>query len=224
VAIQERAVYLYEYVGGDEGARAWADVGGQVALLRGDPVAKGPYEIDCRRYVPMAQRIVRDFHSHHDADLVPAVRLVGAYKVGSEVAFLHRMAHDRSMDLRREVAWALGRIHDPASLPVLAGMMQAQGTRSEVGCELIRWGDAAVPHIVALIALSTDSKLEHRENTIGEDMVRAYLDHWDMLGPRNDARVVAAVRAALAAKDPSNGLISTEYLTEYLARVAGRRP
>ena len=56
---------------------------------------------------------------------------------------------------------------------MLVDMMGAQGTRWDVGFELIRWGNDAVPHIVDLIGLSTKDTSDHEMNTIGEDMIRA---------------------------------------------------
>ena len=109
------------------------------------------------------------------------------------------------------------------SLPVLVSMMAAQGTRGDVGFELIRWGDAAVPNIVDLIGLSTDERLEPRENTQGEDMIRAYLDHWKDLDRPVDPRVIAAVRKALASKNPQNGMIRTTYHAEFLEKAAGEQ-
>jgi hypothetical protein len=110
-------------------------------------------------------------------------------------------------------------MHAPESLPVLASMMAASGTRWQVGYELIRWGDDAVPHIVALVSLSTDDRLEPRENTVGEDMIRAYLENWKQIPQPIDPRVVAAVRKSLEGAD-SRKSIRIEYHKEFLEKAA----
>ena len=176
LAVQERRVYLHDYVFGADGAAAWREIGDELKALRSDPQAVSLLPIDYNRYLPIAQRILHDFYNNNDAELIPAVRLIDQLKAKSELPFLHRMAQDRSANLRLEVARALGRIHDRESLPVLADMMWAPGTRWEVGYELIRWGDDAVPRIVDFIGLSTKDSANHEEHTLGEDMIRAYLE------------------------------------------------
>jgi hypothetical protein len=220
LAIQERRVYLHGWVSGRAGAEAWQEIGHELDALRGGPYSKSPFPIDYERYLPIAKRIVRSFYDKNDDELIPAVRLIGHFKAGSELAFLHRMAHDRSSGLRREVAWALGRIHDRKSLPVLVSMMSAQGTRWDVGFELIKWGDEAVPHIVKLISLSTDERLEESERLMGEDMIRAYLDNWGKLVRPIDPRVMAEVRKSLESKPLQNSMISTTYHREFLKKIA----
>ena len=86
--------------------------------------------------------------------------------------------------------------------------------------ELITWGNEAVPHIVSLISLSANDKLEQEENTIGENMIRAYLDHWDKVAQPIDPRVVAEVRRSLESKNPQNGTIRTTYHREFLKKIA----
>lgn len=218
LAVQERRVYLHDYVSGAEGTQAWREVGDELEALRGGPRAISLLPIDYERYLPIAKRIIHGFYNNHDAELIPAVRLVGQLMAKSELPFLHRMAHDRSADLRREVAWALGRIHDRESLPVLVDMMQASGTRWDVGFELIQWGDDAVPHIVDLIGLSTKDTRDQDENTIGEDMIRAYLEHWSKLAQPIDPRVVAAVKKSLENANPQKS-IRTTYHREFLKAV-----
>jgi hypothetical protein len=218
LVVQERRVYLHDYVSGAEGTAAWREIGDELIALRGDRQAAPLLPIDYDRYLPIARRIVHAFYNNHDAELIPAVRLVGQMKAKSELPFLHRMAHDRSADLRREVAWALGLIHDRESLPVLVDMMAAQGTRWDVGFELIRWGDDAVPQIVELIGLSTKDTPDHEENTIGEDMIRAYLEHWRKLAQPVEPRVVAAVRKSLQTANPQKS-IRTTYHREFLKAV-----
>src|SRR5208282_1081730 len=220
LAIQERRIYLHDYVLGQAGSDAWQEIGRELDALRGGPYAKSPFPIDYERYLPIAKRIIRNFYSNHDDELIPAVRLIGQLQVKSDLTFLHRMAHDRSSQLRREVAWALGRIHDRQSLPVLQAMMWAQGTRWDVGFELIQWGDEAVPCIVDLISLSTKDTREHEENSIGEDMIRAYLEHWNKLARPVDPRVVAEVRESLQSKNTENGMMRTTYHREFLEKTS----
>jgi hypothetical protein len=220
LAMQERRVYLHDYVSGTTGTQAWQEIGDELDALRGGPHAKSPWRIDYERYLPIATRIVHNFYNNNDDELIPAVRLIGQLQVKSELRFLHRMAHDRSPNLRREVAWTLGRIHDRESLPVLTDMMWAQGTRWDVGFELIQWGDQAVPHIVDLISLSTKNTSDHEENTIGEDMIRAYLEHWNKLSQPVDPRVVAEVRKSLESANPQNVVIRLTYHREFLKDVA----
>jgi hypothetical protein len=161
------------------------------------------------------------FHSGTDEDLIPAVRLIGHFKAADELKFLHRLAYDRSSNVRREVAWALSRIHDRESLPVLASMMAAPANLEAAGAQLVRWGDEATPFIVELIAKSTDPKLEHWEHTVGEDMIRAYLGHWEKI-ERIDPSVEAAVRTALEKADPQNAVIRTTYHKEFLGLMKKR--
>lgn len=220
IAAQERRIYLHDYVGGEDGVSAWQEIGHELAALRGESYSKSPFNIDYERYWPIARRTIRDFHGKPDDELLPAVRLAGHLRRRSELTFLHRMAHDRSSNLRTEVAWALGKLHDQTSLPVLVSMMSAAGTRREIGLELIQWGDAAVPDIVKLIELSTREKLEEREHVTGEDMIRAYLEYWDKLHKPINPEVVTAVRKAIEAKNPGNGSIRTTYHTEFLKQVS----
>lgn len=218
LAVQERRIYLRNYVSGEIGAAAWAEVGREIAALRGDPAGKPVYDVDHGRYLPLARDVLHPFHTRTDEELIPAVRLIGHFQAKEELRFLHRLAHDRSSNVRSEVAWALARIHDTQSLPVLASMMTAPSNVEAAGKQLVRWGDDAVPHIVELIAQSTDPGLEHWQHTVGEDMMRAYLEHWEKLD-RIDARVEAAVRQALEKADPQNGLLRTTYHKEFLERI-----
>lgn len=221
LATQERRIYLHDYIPRSlesAGIDAWQAIGREIAALeRGDSAGKSPYFIEYDRYLPIARRIVSAFYGEDDQELLPAVRLIGYFKLKSELEFLHRMAHDRSRNLRSEVASALGRIHDERSLPVLTSMMSQAGERT-VGFELIKWGDKAVPEIVRLIKHSTDHSLESREITIGENMIRAYLDHWNELERPIDPRVIAAVRTALESNDPAKS-IRTEYHRQFLNNV-----
>jgi hypothetical protein len=219
LALQERRVYLHDYVGGEDGALAWDEIGRELAAARGEPYQASPFSIEYSRYLSIAQRIERQFYGRSDEELIPALRLIGHLRAEPELKYLHRLAHDRDLHVRREVAWALSRIHNDDSLPVLAGMM-AQGGDTDVGFELVQWGDAAVPHIITLIAQSTDDRLETWERTSGEWMIRTYLDRGSELDKPVDARVVSAVREALAKKDPANGLIRTQYHEAFLEQVA----
>jgi hypothetical protein len=222
LAVQERRIYLRSYVSGDAGVAAWAETGREIAALRGDPAGEPVYAVDYARYLPMARDVLRPFHSGTDEELIPAVRLIGHFKAADELRFLHRLAHDRSSNVRHEVAWALGRIHDRQSLPILASMMAAPANLEAAGAQLVRWGDEAVPFIVELIAKSTDPQLEHWEHTVGEDMIRAYLGHWEKVD-RIDPRVEAAVRSALEKADPQNAVIRTTYHKEFFERMKNRR-
>ncbi len=220
IAVQERLVYRHDYLSGQEGTEAWQEVGRELAALRGEPYGKSPFDIDYARYLPIAIRNVRDHHGEPDEELVTAIRLIGHLKVKSELEFIHRMAQDRSSHVRQEVAWTLGRLHDPKSLPVLLEMMSAAGTRWEVGFELIQWGDDAVPGIVKLVELSTKEGVAEQERVTGEDMIRSYLQHWEKVPQPIPADVVAAVKQALADKNPQNGGIRTTYHQEFLKKVA----
>jgi hypothetical protein len=223
LAIQERRIYLRNHVTGEAGDAAWAEIGREIAALRGDPAGKPVFAVDYGRYLPMARDVLHPFHTRTEEELIPAVRLIGHFKAADELTFLHQLAHDRSSNVRHEVAWALARIHDPRSLGVLASMMSAPSNLEHAGAQLIRWGDDATPFIVELIAKSTDPNLEHWEHTVGEDMIRAYLGHWEKID-RIDPRVEAAVRAALAKADPQNAIIRTTYHKEFLERMKKSPP
>jgi hypothetical protein len=222
LAIQERRIYLRNYVGGEAGDEAWAEIGREIAALRGDPAGDPLFTVDYGRYLPMAREVLHPFHTRSEDELAVAVRLIGHFKVADELRFLHQLAHDRSSNVRREVAWALARIHDRESLGTLASMMAAPSNLEAAGAQLVRWGEEATPFIVELIAKSTDSKLEHWEHTVGEDMIRAYLGHWDTI-ERIDPRVEAAVRSALEKADPQNAVIRTTYHKEFLDRMKRRQ-
>lgn len=222
LAIQERRIYLRNYVSGDAGEAAWAEIGREIAALRGDPAGEPVFAVDYGRYLPMAREVLHPFHTRNEDELAVAVRLIGHFKAADELRFLHQLAHDRSSTVRHEVAWAIARIHDRQSLGVLASMMAASSNLEAAGEKLVRWGDEAVPFIVELIAKSTDPKLEHWEHTVGEDMIRAYLGHWEKI-ERIDPRVETAVRTALEKADPQNAVIRTTYHKEFLERMKGRR-
>jgi hypothetical protein len=221
LAIQERRIYLRNHVGGEAGEVAWAEIGREIASLRGDPAGEPVFAVDYGRYLPMARDVLHAFYTRSDDELAVAVRLIGHFKAADELRFLHRLAHDRSSNVRHEVAWALARIHDRESLATLASMMAAPSNVEAAGAQLVRWGDEATPFIVELIAKSTDPKLEHWEHTVGEDMIRAYLGHWEKI-ERIDPRVEAAVRAALEKADPMNAVIRTTYHKEFLERMKKR--
>jgi hypothetical protein len=223
LAVQERRIYLRNHVTGEAGDAAWAEIGREIAALRGDPSGEPVFAVDYGRYLPMARDVLHPFHTRSDDELVVAVRLIGHFKAADELKFLHQLAHDRSTGVRHEVAWALARIHDPQSLPILASMMSAPSNLEHAGAQLVRWGDEAAPFIVELIAKSTDPKLEHWEHTVGEDMIRAYLGHWEKLD-RIDPQVEAAVRAALEKADPQNAVVRTTYHKEFLERIKKSPP
>jgi hypothetical protein len=223
LAVQEQRIYLRNYVSGEAGAAAWEEIGREIAGLRGDPYGEPAYAIDYGRYLPMARDVLHPFYTRDEGELITAVRLIGHFKTRDELKYLHQLAHDRSSNLRREVAWALAQIHDRESLGVLASMMAAPANLEAAGTQLVRWGDEAAPHIVELIAKSTDPSLEHWEHTVGEDMIRAYLGHWEKL-ERIDPRVVAAVRRALEKADPQNAVIRTEYHKEFMQQFEKNPP
>lgn len=218
IAVQERRIYQHDYLPSRAEPDAWQEIGREMAALRGESYAKSLFDFEYERYLPIARRIIRDFHNKQEDELIPAIRLAGYLKSKPELSFLHRMADDRSMRVRKEIAQALGMIHDKESLPVLVSMMPAAGTGREVGFELIKWGNDAVPDIVKLIEQSTNEReiFESRERTTGENMIRAYLDNWAKVEKPIEPDVVAAVRKALDAKDPKNGLIRTTYHVEFL--------
>jgi len=219
IAAQERRIYLHDYVSGRVGTDAWQEIGLELAALRGEPYSKSTFEIDYTRYLPIARRILRDFHGQQEEELVPAIRLIAHLKSRSELPILHRLADDRSHKIRQEVARALGMLHDKDSLPILVAMLPASGTGKEVAWELIQWGNDAIVDIVKLIGQSTDASLEVRDRIAGEDLIRAYIEHPAQVKPVDPA-VIAAVRQALAAKDPRNGLIRTSYHNEFLKNFA----
>lgn len=225
IAYQERRIYLHDYLDRSTdtaGIAAWQEIGREVAaLLRGEAEGRSPYTIEYDRYVPIARRILGDFQRYDDDELIPAVRIVSYFKVETELESLHRLAHDRSTNLTRDVAAALGRIHDSRSLPVLVSMMEQRHSR-DTGYELIKWGEDAIGEIVKLIERSTSDKVDSKQRTVGEDMVRSYLEHWDDLQHPIDARVVTAVEVALRNADPRNSIIRTKYHEEFLMGVADR--
>ena len=109
--LQERRIYLHDYVSGQAGTEAWQDIGREMQALRGGPYSKPAYNFDYQRYLPIAQRIIRDFYSVQDDELIPAVRLVAQLKADSELPFLHRLAHDRTLNPAKK-SRALRHIHD----------------------------------------------------------------------------------------------------------------
>ena len=222
IAAQERRIYLHDHLSGPEGIEAWQEIGRELAALRGEPYSKSPYEIDYTRYLPIAVRIVRDFAGKPDEELLTPIRLIGHLKVQTELEFIQRLAHDRSSAVRQEVAWTLGQMHDPTSLPVLQAMMSDSGTRWEVGFELIQWGDDAVPGIVKLIELSTKDGLGESDRVRGEDMIRAYLEYWDKVPQPIHPDVITAVKNALEAADPLKS-VRTTYHKEFLKKIAARQ-
>lgn len=223
VAAQERRIYLHDYVAGRAGDEAWSEVGREIAALRGEPYAPNPLPIEYERYAPIAVRIVRDFYGQTDEELCTAIRLVGHLKLAAELPTLHKLAHDRSAKVRYEVAWAIERIHSPTSLDVLASMMEAPQGR-DTGLFLIQWGAEARSSIVRLISRATDPNLSPRENTQGEEMARAYLEHWERIPRPLDPQIVEALRKAIAAKPRENGRIRTTYLVELLEKAEASAP
>ena len=119
--------------------------------------------------------------------------------------------------LQTREALALAQIHHRDSLPVLLSVMTASGKGPEL--QIIQWGNEATPEIVKLIAWSTDDALSERERVAGENMIRAYLDHWEKLKHPLDPTVIAAVRNALEKADPMKS-IRTTYHQEFLKKVA----
>ena len=218
IAAQERRIYLHDYVGGRDATETWSELGRELASLRGEPYAKSQFDIEYTRYLPIARRIVRSFHDQSEEELIPAIRLIAFLRAQSEIPFLHRMSDDRSARIRQEVARALSQIHDKESLPVLVRMMLAGSTRRDVGFELIRWGDDAVPEIVKLIEQVSSGPARGNEFTIGEDMVRAYLDHWDQIKKPMPMPVIAAIQKVLSSRDPADGTFRTTYFADLLNR------
>src|SRR5208283_2031535 len=85
LAIQERRIYLHDYLPGKAGVEAWREIGHELDALRGGPYAKSQFPIDYERYLPIAKRIIRSFYSNNDDELIPAVRLIGQLQVKSEL-------------------------------------------------------------------------------------------------------------------------------------------
>ena len=68
-------------------------------------------------------------------------------------------------------------------------------SNSDIDFELIQWGDDAVPEIEADRHVNRPT-FDNREHVLGENMIRAFLDHLVQIKQPIDPRVVAAVRTA----------------------------
>ncbi|MEM7231913.1 MAG: HEAT repeat domain-containing protein [Planctomycetota bacterium] len=204
VKYQERRIYLHDYVSGKAGLDAWAEISREMQAHRGAAYAKSPYTIEYERYLPLARRYVSNFYSRSDKELIPALQIVAHLNDTRHLQNIHRMAHDRSSKLRREVATTLGRLGQKESLPVLQCMMDAPDNRATART-LIAWGAEAVPTIVEVIERAAKAEPSRLDQSSSEDMVRAYISVWDDLKASPDSRVLAAVEKARAALAAASG-------------------
>jgi hypothetical protein len=211
LAEQEQRVYLHDWISGEDGAAVWRTIGSDLANLRRDLDTPTARRIEYARFKFIAERILDDYTGKTDEELIPAILIAGQYKMSGLLDDLHKLAFDRQLRIRGEIAWALGQIHDERSLAVLAEMMYA--THQDAGPVLLQWGESSLPFIEALIAQSTDTSLKRTEQSAGISMIRAYLETPGADQLVND-RILQAVKVAKAQRD--EGDMRTQYHRDFL--------
>jgi RNA polymerase sigma factor (sigma-70 family) len=211
VAAQEYLVYRLEWVPAAM-TEARFELDALVAAELGEPFALSPLAIDLSRYVPWATRLVREPFDKPADDVRTAVRLVGLLKLESEREYLADLANDRNGNVRIAVAQAVGRLGGEKAVPVLRKMVR--GTGLEAAWELIKLGEVAVPTIAEVIREGAGEP-----DMSYEQLIRAYIGHWDEVPKPLDAKILDAVRANMGA--PKVKAHRTTYHAELLKLAAG---
>jgi hypothetical protein len=212
VAAQEYLTYRLGWVPAAM-TEARRELDNRIGAELGEPVGKPPLAIDLTRYAPWATRIVRNPFGKSADEVRTAVRLVGLLRLESEREYLADLAGDRDRRVRTAVAQAVGRLGGAKAVPVLRKMVR--GTGAEAAWELIRLGPVAVPAIAGVIREGRSAE----EGPSGEWLIRAYIEHWKEVPKPLDPRVLAAVRAGMAA--PGVRAHRTQYHAELLRLAAG---
>jgi hypothetical protein len=167
-----------------------------VRAERGEPYGKPMYEVDLRRYAPTFERYVRRPWDHSAEELAPGVRLLGHLRSESARGRIVALANDRDSSVRAAVAEALAALGGKESVAVLQRMVHHT---NEAPWQLIRLGPIAVPAIVEVIEGETAPFKEGQDGFLDhEQLIRAYLDHWDKVQKPIDPRVLEAVRKSMA--------------------------
>jgi RNA polymerase sigma factor (sigma-70 family) len=211
IALQESLLYRLERVPGKEQYAACAEVERYVRAERGERHAKPIFEIDLRRYLPTFRRYVRESFSHSKEELVPALLLLGHFKVEADREHIAALSHDRDMQVRIAVAEALGALGGKESVPVLRRMVRST---NEAAWELVRLGPLAVPTIVEVIESGSERQSAREPDALDHQrLIRAYIDHWAEVPKPIDPRVLEAVRKSM---ETSKGKAGIEYHKQLL--------
>ena len=203
IAEQEFLVYKLEWEPATH-VEARQKLDAMVRNELGPKPVKPPLEIDYARYAPWATRLVRKPFDCPSEDVATAIRVVSLLKLESEREYLADLASDRDWYVREAVAQAMGRLGGEKSVAVLRKMVRST---SEAPWELIKLGQIAVPAIAEVIQDGDDPEQSER-------MVRAYIDHWAEVPKPLDAKILDAVRAAIA--DPKVKRHRTQYHEQLL--------
>ncbi|MHC4714824.1 MAG: HEAT repeat domain-containing protein, partial [Planctomycetota bacterium] len=193
LAFQERRLYQLNWLSSDERREACEHLEREIEGLRGRSGSRYPlYDVDYERYRETFAGVMTDVLSRRDWEIITAVKLfthLGERGYAEEITHLLR---DRQYDVRRAAARYVADLGCQEAIPVLADVA---GATDEAAWSLIRFGDPAIPTIVAAIERGMP------DNSDSLDLVRAYLVHWRELPGPLDQRVVAAVRKGMAKTD-----------------------
>lgn len=192
IAKQEHLVYSLDWVTNqpDERNLTLLDLrNGLEALDERAGRALPEYDIDYLRLLPTFSRMLRN-PGESEQELLTALVLAGHLRADAEFEFVARLKHDRNSSVRDGVAETVVNYGGERAVPILAEMAPR--------CEAARWGlvrlgPLAVPTLVKLIEPGVS-----RDESVAEQLVRAYLDHRQELPGAVDARIVAAARTGLA--------------------------
>ena len=200
--------------------RAARALSSELDAIQGKPHTRIPYApvLDYNRLVPTFTETVAKPHGCHDDVVVAGIRLLGYPRIESERKNITALANDRSLSVRKAVAYALCRLGGPESIVELRRMLS---TTRAAAWSLIRLGPEAVPTILEVIEESTDAKATHQERMRSEYIIRSYVEHWNAVPKPIDPRVVAATRKSMAA--PKVKEFRTEYHQKLLDLAAGKK-
>jgi len=206
IAHQENLLYRLNWLRLPEPLDACRQIRSNMEALGGKSGLMYPlFDLDYTRYVETFTRILHDPYSQHKEEIITAIKLLVYLGFESARDDIVRLARDLDYHLRNAVAKALGDLDDKESIPLLAELINSTHA---AGWSLIRLGQAAVPTIVQIIEQGTLPN-----DVRSEELVRAYIEHWEELPGPIDARVVAAVRKAIIA---NTGRHRTEYHKGFL--------
>lgn len=206
IARQENLLYRLNWLRLPERVDACRQIRSNMEALGGKSGRSYPlFDLDYTRYVETFTRVLHDPYSQHKEEIITAIKLLIFLGIESARDDIARLARDLDDSVRNAVAKALGDLGDQESIPLLAELINSTHA---AGWSLIRLGRAAVPTIVQIIEQGTLPN-----DVRSEELVRAYIEHWEELPGPIDARVVAAVRKAIIA---NTGRHRTEYHKGFL--------
>ncbi|MHB8957834.1 MAG: hypothetical protein ACYC4U_33210 [Pirellulaceae bacterium] len=207
---------------------------GEIEAMRGDSGrSMPPYEIDYRRFEPLADRILARPHDARTSQISAALKLAGYLKLERHKPKVARLLADREQEIRDEAARFLGDVGAADAIPALVDSADISewAVRS-----LIRMGDPGIRALAVRIEQSAAPanygqlpEVQRRAATerwhSAEAIVRVLTSHRAELQDQVGSPIIDAVaRVVQSPGARAHAELRMEYFEEFLRLAASGKP